>query len=124
MFIIKCSFSEETLLILGRKHAAFGFELFFERANFSLVVGFQILGVVVKSLAQHDLLLMPTVVMVLQLNLHLLAEQLSLLRMFISEVSGSLLYLLRFLFVPSSEFLRVECPYAVLNEMGLVEAAL
>lgn len=88
------------------------------------MIGFEFLGGVVVALSQHDLLHMPAIVVILQLDLHALVEEISLFAVLASEVCHRLIDLLVLLLVPSRKLLAVQLFYLVLDQMGLCEAAL
>lgn len=88
------------------------------------MVGFEFLGGVVVALSEHDLLHMPAIIVVFELDLHTLVEEISLFSMLVPEVGHCLLYLLVFVLVPRSELLVVKLLDLVLDQMGLCEATL
>lgn len=47
------------------------------------MVGFEFLGGVVVALSEHDLLHMPAIIVVFELDLHALVEEISLFSMFV-----------------------------------------
>lgn len=103
--------------------AALGPELPLEGAHLPLVGSLELLRVIGEPLLEEELLLVPSVVVVLQLDLGALVEEVAVLGLAGAQVGSGLVDLPGLLLVPGGQFLRVEVADLVLDEVGLDEAA-